>query len=150
MYKALTPAIAVASKVFPQPVGPCMRKLFGTSPWILGRSSGYSRNWHLSSKCWRGNRKLIISSCISFHLCKPFNNCLYSPVGVCESENRIIIVFWLQCNPLISTFYISTFLYIDTFSNSRIFPSLFSLKNFSYIDLLYLPILIYRHVFGKV
>ena len=50
----------------------------------------------------------------------------------------------------IHLYYIDILYCINMFSNSRNFPSLSSLKNLSYIDLLYLPILIYRHVFGKV
>ena len=61
----------------------------------------------------------------------------YKILDICLNTVRAVFLE-VQCNPLISTFYISTFFYIDMFSNSRIFPSLSSLKNFSYIDLFYL------------
>ena len=55
------------------------------------------------------------------------------------STTCVEVPIYIQWNPLISTFYISTFLYIDTFSNSRIFSSLSSLMNFSYIDMKICP-----------
>ena len=48
----------------------------------------------------------------------------------------------IQCNPLISTFYISTFLYIDLFSNFQMVVFLFSLTSSLY---LYIDISVYRH-----
>ena len=43
----------------------------------------------------------------------------------------------LLYNPLILTFYISTFLYINTFSYFQIFPSISLLSNFSYINIIF-------------
>ena len=88
----------------------------------------------------------------SFFYVKPCNLHHYNITGHYTSfilTSTVILSFQIQCNPLISTFYISTFLYIHMFSNSRICPSISLLKKFSYIDLLYLLTLIYRHFFGK-
>ena len=58
------------------------------------RSINSSENVHLMKFAMtpinRVLSKIKMRHYISFHIYKPFNNCLYSPVGVCESEIRII------------------------------------------------------------
>ena len=79
------------------------------------------------------------------NVCRPVNP---AENMTCPGNLTVTLILTTVQYTYIDILYIDISLYIDGFSNSRIFPSLSLLNNFSYIDLLYLQTLIYQHVFG--
>ena len=87
-----------------------------SSPVCVKLGSIVSSSWTFLNTILSCN--LFVCPCQNSNLCGTTRNppLQQEEIGQSGGVNKI------QCNPHISTFYISTFLYINMFSNSRIFP----------------------------
>ena len=84
-----TPKFLVCQTRFHQILNSRFRTFRPPAYWTTQICSKSCWDWHQMGQIWDFWR-LFFSIISVLFFCKPFNNCLYNPIGFCEPENRII------------------------------------------------------------